>query len=163
MQLRPFDKVRNDQEVTRELHAGDNANLVIETFGILFFRISFGKTGSFQPHLQAFTRLSGQLFGFGLNTCLWIIRLTSKARQNGLTRLREPAATFGNFNRVFECFRQISEQSCHFCAAFEMMIRCQTAAIIIGKDLPFGNSKQRVMCLEVFRLEEEGFIGCNKR
>ena len=131
MGFRPFDKVRNDQEVARELHAGDDADLVFETLGILLCRIAFCETDGLQAHLQAFAGLPRQLVGFLLNGGLRVIGFAGKPRQDRCTGLRVPAATLCNFDGVVECFRQIGKKCSHFRTAFHVMVRRQTAAVIV--------------------------------
>ncbi|SPU60670.1 Uncharacterised protein [Brucella melitensis] len=163
MSFGPFDKVGNDQEIARKLHAGDDADLIFEAFGILFRRIAFRKARSLKTLLQALARLPRKFVSFRLNGSFRIVGLAGKPWQDRLTRLRVPTTTPGNFDRILKCFRQVGKKLRHFRAAFQTMIRCQAAAIIVGENLAFRNGEQRIMRLEILRFQEKSLVGRDQR
>ena len=81
-----------------------------------------------------------------------------ESRQNRCVFGRPKRATLGNFNRVFQRFRQIGKQRAHFFRRFQAMLWGQTAAIFLVNVTSFGNTNQRVMGAIVICRSKIGLI-----
>src|SRR5690606_18193398 len=66
VRLRPFDEVRDDQEVSRKLHPLDNAEFEFQPLGVLADIVGRRDTLRLKPPLQALTGLAAQFRGLCL-------------------------------------------------------------------------------------------------
>ena len=155
MVLGPLDKVRDDQEIARESHLLDDAELKVETLAIR--RLGRGGVDAGQPVGQPFMGAGDQLLDLGPATH------GRKARQDGRMRPHPEGAATGNLDRVPERLGQIGKSRMH---------RLGRGQIVIGRDAPtvgnrhegaFRDTQERIMRLVHGGVREIGLIGGDQR
>src|SRR5690606_31496616 len=109
--LGPFDEVGNDQEVTREFHPDDDAELVLEPLAVFLFRVAAGRAVRGKPTVEALAGLAGQFVGLRLQRRLLVIRLAAReARQDRVARADIEGAAARDLDRVVDRFGQVREE-----------------------------------------------------
>ncbi len=136
MILGPFDEVGHDQEIAGKAHAFDNPQLEFEAFFVFLDRCGMGDDR--QPVVEALFGLTAQLFDL----------VIGEFRQDRIATIGAKGTAPGDFNRVFNRFRQVGKKRRHLLRRLEVMLTGQAAArlrlIHIG---PFGHADHRVMGL----------------
>ena len=165
VRLGPFDEVRNDQEVARELHSLDDANLVLKALLVVLPREARRERVHFEPLDEAFLGLTCELRVFRSSTlfsrCVGLG--LHEIRQNGLASTRTIRAAPRDLDRARKRLRQIGEHLGHGLGALEGMLWRQAAAVVLIEIAALGNAQQRVVCLVVFRIPEIALVGRDER
>ena len=161
MRLGPFDEVGHDQEVTRELHAGDNVEFEGEALLVVLLACRAqmlrdrGKAAG-EPRFGL--RLQLGRFGYG-----GIFRIGQEIREDWLARLGPEGAALGDLDRVLDGFRQIGKQSRHLALRLEIMVRREPAPVVFRDVASFRDAKKRVVGVENIALRKIGFVGSDER
>ncbi len=124
LRLCPLDKIRNDEEVARILHALDDAEFESQPLAIFFFRLSWRDTVRRDASLEAGLGLAAQLHCFAA-VCL----VCREPRQDRRAGLRPEGAAPGNLDRRGSRFRQIRKLFNHFLASLEAVFQRDTLAL----------------------------------
>ena len=162
--LRPLDKIRDDQEIARIVHAGDDIDLEGEPRAIVLLGGAARKAVDLEPVAQALLGLAAQfrrLVAFRI--CGVGAGANREARQDRLAHGRPERAALGDLDGRGQRFRHVGEQHRHFRARLEAVIRGELIAIGFGDEASAGDAEQRVMGFVIVRGREIGLIGRDQR
>ena len=150
LQFRPFDEVRNDQEVAGELHALDDADLELQPFAILLLGKTSVQAALGETPSEAIAGLQGQFLGLGHFSGFCIGHIgAGETWQDGLAVLRVIGAALRDLNRVVDRFRQVGEQPRHVGLALQIIVWRQPPALVRRDHRTLGDGDQRVMRFEI--------------
>ena len=162
--LGPLDEIRDDQEVARIVHAGDDVDLERQPRVIILFGLALGKAVDLEPVVEPLLRLAAQFGGLvAFRTCGAGAGADREARQDRLARGRAERAALGDLDRGGQRFRNIGEQHRHFRAGLEAMIRGQLIAVGFGDETSAGDAQQRVVRFVIVRGGKIRLVGRDQR
>jgi hypothetical protein len=164
VRLGPFDEVGNDQEVAGKLHARDDAQLEVETLGVVAGGESFRQALDSQALAQALLGLTLELQLFGRRlVAVWGILGRNEARQDRLARQRTIRAALRDLDGAFERLWKIGEQRGHVVGALEIVLTGHAAALVLRHHASFGDAEQCVVGLVIVGLREVDLVGSDER
>ena len=162
--LRPLNEIRDDQEIARIVHAGDDIELEGEPGAIVLLRGAARKAVDFEPVAQAFLGLAAQFRGLIVCGVRGIgAGANREARQDRLARDRAERAALGDLDGGCQRLRHVGEQHRHFRPRLETVIRGQLLAIGLCDKTSAGDAEQRVMGFVIVRGREIRLIGRDNR
>ena len=155
MSLGPLDKVRDDEEITREAHLLDDVELEIEPVTILLLAHRRRTVGD---------AVSQTLMGAGHKLLGFIApALGGKARQDRRVGADPVGAAPGDLERVLQRLGQIGETLTHFIRRGQMVLVGDLAPVGDGDIGTTGDTQQRIMCLVHAGIGEIGLIRSDQR
>ncbi len=122
MVLSPFDEVRNDEEVAGKIHIDDDVEFKIQAIPV--FLLGGNSFCGRQPVGQPFMSLASQLIGFAHLTITG-----PKAWKDRIPGVGPISTSAGDFDRIFNSFRQVVKQLHHLCLTLEIVLRGQAPTI----------------------------------
>ncbi len=162
--LGPLDEVRDDQEVARIIHAGDDIDLEGQPRAVVLIGHALGKAVDLEPVAEALLRLTAQFGGLiAFRSCSAGAGANREARQDRLSRGGAKRATLGDFDGGGQRLRDVGEQHRHFGAGLEAMIRGQLTAVGFGDQPSAGDAQQRVVGFVIVRGGEIRLVGRDQR
>ena len=165
VRLGPFDEVRNDQEVARELHALDDVDLVGEALLVVLLGEAGRERIDGEPLDEAFLRLTRELGGLGFGA-LFGGRVgfgLHEVRQDGFAPARAIGAAARDLDGAGEGLGQIGEHLGHGLGALEVVLGREAAAVVLIEVAAFRNAEQCVVGLVVLGLGEVALVGRDER
>ena len=162
--LGPLDELGDDQEVAREAHLLDDAELVGQALTIgsglplSLVAVALGIPGQLlEARLQAGLGLGAQLLGLAAAFGGRI------GRQDRAALLGEPGAAPGDDQRVVDGFGQVGEERTHLLGRLEAMFRRQAATIGLADVGALGDAEQRIVRLVERVVGEVDVVGRDQR
>ncbi|VCU09306.1 hypothetical protein RHODGE_RHODGE_02480 [Rhodoplanes serenus] len=157
--LRPLDEVRDDQEVAREAHAGDDAELVGEPLAIVLL----GVAGRAAMRREALRQALGGTRPHGRLLVQRLAGLGPVVGQDGLAGARAIRAAPGDLDRRRQRLGEIGEQRRHLGPRLEAVLGGEMAPLGLGEQPPLGDAQQRVVGLVIVGRGEERLVGGDQR
>ena len=150
--LGPLNEISHDQEIAGETHLFDDTQFKLQPLGVVVHRHCVRNYG--QPCIQPLTGKATQGINF----------IIGEFRQNRVALEGLESTAAGDFDRVFQRFRQIGKQGGHFSLGLEIVLRRQPPARGLLIDIsPFGDANQRIMRLVHIGLREIDIVGRDQR
>ena len=116
-----------------------------------------------KPIVQPLDSLAAQFERLGALGLLRIVRSAGEARQDRPARLQHEGAAPGDLDRVVQRLRQVGKQRRHVLAAFQIMVRRQAEAAVVGHHGIVRDGHQRIMRVEFGRRRKERLVGRHQR
>ncbi len=151
MGLGPFDEVRDDQEVARKTHLGDDADLPRQPLVIDLAVCGRGMGG--EARVQPFAGLVRQLLG------LAAARGGGEARQDRVPLLDHEGAAARDVESVVAGFRQVGEQGAHVLGRLQPVFGRDPPPLVLAQEGAIGDAQKRVVRLELLWPGEIGVVG----
>src|SRR6185437_3341385 len=148
---RPLHEVGDDQEVAREIHADDDAQLEFEAVAIdLFVRehAMFGEATLQTGFCLRAQFIGGRKTGFGF-----------EFRQDRIALFGTERAAARDLQRVLDGFGKIGELRRHLRGRFETVFASEAAAFLLRNEGAVGNAHQRIVRLVHMLLAEMHIVG----
>jgi hypothetical protein len=155
VRLPPLDEVRHDEEVAREPHGLDDADLELEPRPVVRFRRREVDVG--EPRLQPLARLPGQLLRFAA------ARGAGEARQDGIELLHQEGAAARDVERVVAGLGQVLEGLAHGRGRLEPVLGRHAPAVLLAEERAVGDGEQGVVRAEHGALGEIDVVGGDDR
>ena len=163
--LRPFDEVRNDQEVARIIHAGDDVELEGKPRAIILLGGALRKAVNPRADGRAPPRPGGAIPPprRSPHPRHWLPAPTVKRGRIGLRVIGRNAQRSAISTVEAKRFRNVGEQHRHLGAGLEAVIGRELLAIGLGDQPAAGDAEQRIMGLVVVRGREIRLVGRDQR
>jgi streptogramin lyase len=135
--LAPLDEVGHDQEVAREAHLDDDAELEPQPFPI--FLLGAASSPAPRGASQAFLGLVGQLLGLAAAVA------GREAGQDRIALVHHEGAAAGDVEGVVAGFRQVGEQLAHVLGRLEPVLGRHAPALVLADEGAVGDAQQGVV------------------